>query len=141
MKLTKQNEMLPMLVGVCPSFADKLQELRNLFEEELTYTELGAFANHLVDLYKQGKTDEFAKVFNVVEKFYIEGDEFVKEAATIGLLEGLQNIAGNRDLEPEVFFKYLKPVSTKWWNELTKFWNAEIKYVGETINEKTKIQN
>jgi hypothetical protein len=125
-----KDKMLPMLVEACPSFANKLHEHRDFFEEEITYTELGVFANHLVDLHKQNKTDEFLNIFDVIEKLHIEGDEFVKEAATIGLLEGLQNIAGNQDLNPEIFFKYLKPVSVMRWNELNKFWNGESQFVG-----------
>src|SRR5687768_18578856 len=116
--MIKQHEMLPLLVEACPSFTDTLKDYREFFDEELTYTELGAFANHLVELYKENKTDDFEKVFDVVEKLHIEGDKFVKEAATIGLLEGLQNIAGNKDLDPEVFYPYLKPVSAIWWNDL-----------------------
>ena len=131
--MIKENEILPMIVEACPSFADKLREHREVLQEEITYTELGAFANYLVDLYKQEKTDDFVEIFEVVEKLHIEGNEFVKEAATIGFLEGLQNIAGNRDLEPEVFYKYLKPISAKWWNELNKFWNGENQFIGQTI--------
>ncbi len=124
--------MLSMLIEVCPSFTEKLHEHRELFGE-ITYAELGEFAHHLIDLYKQNKTNEFAKVFDVIERFHSEGNNYVKEAATIGLLEGLQNVAGNRDLKPEVFEKYLKPVSAKWWNELDKFWNGEIQFVGQTL--------
>lgn len=126
--------MLPILTEACPSFVNTLDNYRISFEEEITYVELGAFANHLVDLYKENKIDDFRQVFNVVEKLYIEGDKDVKEATTIGLLEGLQNISGNRDLTPELFYPYLKPVSAKWWIELNKFWNGEIKFVGQTID-------
>ena len=126
--------MLPILTEACPSFANTLDNYRISFEEEITYVELGAFANHLVDLYKENKIDDFRQVFDVVEKLYIEGDKDVKEATTIGLLEGLQNISGNRDLNPELFYPYLKPVSAKWWIELNKFWNGEIKFVGQTID-------
>lgn len=131
--MIQQNEMLPMLVEACPSFAEKLREHREFFEEEINYAELGEFAHHLIDLYKQNQTDEFAKIFDVIERFHIEGDDYVKEAATIGLLEGLQNISGNKGLNPEEFFKYLNPVSAKWWNQLNKFWNGEIKFVGQTL--------
>jgi len=41
-------------------------------------------------------------VFKVVERLHLEGDHFVKEAATIGLLEDIQNIAGNLALEPVI---------------------------------------
>ncbi len=133
--ITKE-EMLPMLVEACPSFADKWQEHMEEYHDEdnfLPYIALGAFARHLIGLYRENKTSEFEKVFQVVEKLHIEGEHYVREAATIGLLEGIQNIAGNTNLDPEIFYNYLEPVSSKWWNELNKFWNGDIKYVGQTF--------
>lgn len=47
----------------------------------------------------------------------------MKEAATIGLLEGIQNIMGKRRLAPEVFVQYLKPESMKLWKKLNDFWD------------------
>jgi hypothetical protein len=64
-------------------------------------------------------------IFGIIEKLYVEGDEYVKEAATIGLLEGIQNITGNRRLDPEVFVQYLKPESAKWWKKLNDFWDGK----------------
>lgn len=133
--ITKE-EMLPMLVEACPSFADKWQEHKKEYHDEdnfLPYIALGGFARHLIDLYRENKTSEFEKVFQVVEKLHIEGEHYVREATTIGLLEGIQNIAGSTNLDPEVFYNYLEPVSSKWWNELNKSWNGEIKYVGQTF--------
>ena len=94
-------------------------------EEELLYIDLGEFADHLIDLYNQAQTQEFPAVFSTVEELHTEGDEYVKEAATIGLLEGIQNIAGNRGLDAEVFVQYLKPESAKWWKNLNDFWDGK----------------
>ena len=135
--MIKRSEMLPMLVEACPTFSDEWKEHKLQFHDEedfLPYVALATFNNHLVNLYQENKTDDFEKVFDAIERLHIEGDEYVKESATIGLLEGLQNIAGNRGLDAEVFYSYLKPVSAKWWNELNKFWSGEIKFVGQTIN-------
>ncbi len=127
-----------MIVEACPSFANKWEEHKREYHDEenfLPYIALGELARLLIDLYRENKTSEFEAVFNVIERLHIEGEHYVKEAATIGFLEGIQNIAGNNDLDPEVFYEFLKPLSAKWWNELNKFWNAEIKYIGETIDD------
>ena len=132
-----KEQMLPMLVEACPSFADKWQEHKKEFADEenfLPYIALGEFAQYLIELEKQNQTSEFEKVFKVVEKIHLEGEPYVKEAATIGLLEGLQNILGN---DAEKFLKYLNPESLKWWNEINKFWNGDNKFVGQTINGKS----
>ena len=66
---------------------------------------------------------------------HLDGDQYVKEAATIGMLEGIQNVALNSGVEPESFVAYLKPESAKWWRQLNDFWEAKIPYVGATIDE------
>ena len=83
-------------------------------DEKILCTDLGEFAGHIVDLYKQNQTQEFPAVFDSSERLHIESDDYVKEAAIICLLEGIQNIAGNSGIDPEVFAPYLKPESAKW---------------------------
>ena len=138
--MIKRHEMLPILVEACPSFSEKWREHKLQFHDEedyLPYIALAELNNHLVDLYRENKTSDFEKVFEVIERLHIDGDDYVKEAATIGLLEGIQNIAGNQDLDPEVFYVYLKPVSAIWWNDLNKFWNGETDFVGKTLDAKS----
>ena len=127
--------MLPRLVAACPSFTQKWEEhKREYFDEEdyLPYVALGEFADHLLGLYLSGQTDELPASFAEIERLHLEGKAYVKEAATIGCLEGLQNIMGNRGLDAEVLVPFLGPESTKCWNQLNKFWSGEIRYVGET---------
>ncbi len=99
-------------------------------KEQLLYVDLGDFACHLVDLYKRNELNEFNQVFDVVELLHIDGDDFVKEAVTIGLLEGIQNIASNSGVNPEEFVGFLKPISANWWNNLNDFWSGKTEYVG-----------
>jgi hypothetical protein len=132
-----KEQMLPMLVQACPTFADKWNEHKQEYHDEkdfLPYVALGEFARHLIELEKQNQTNDFEKIFELIETFHLEGDPYVKEAATIGLLESLQNNLGN---EMEKFVKFLKPESLKWWDELNKFWNGEIQFVGQTVNGKS----
>lgn len=123
-----------MLAEACPSFADKWQKHKQEYADEknhLPYIALGEFARHLIELEKYSRTSEFENVFELIERLHLEGEPYVKEATTIGLLESLQNNLGN---DAERFEKYLKPNSLKWWNELNKFWNSENQFVGQTIN-------
>jgi hypothetical protein len=131
-----QDEVMPILLGVCPSFCQRWKEHKAFYDkEDLLYLDLSEFARHLIELYQGSQTGEFAEVFNAVERLHLEGDEFVREAAVIGLLEGIQNIAGNSGVDPESFFTYLQPKSRKWWRQLNDFWNGKIPYVGATIND------
>ena len=90
----------------------------------LLSVELGAFARHLVSLLRGGATSEFATVFAIVERLHIEGDPKVQEAVTIGLLEGIQNVAINNDVAPERFVPWLGPESLRWWRGLGDFWSG-----------------
>ncbi len=128
--ITKE-QVMPLFLRACPSFTAKWEEHRAYYDnEDLLYIDLGEFAHHLIELHKTNQTEELPAVFDVIEKLHIEGEAYVKEAATIGMLEAIQNVAGNNGINPEEFTCYLKPESAKWWRELNDFWNGEIQYVG-----------
>ena len=139
MKIT-QEQVTPLLIQACPSFTEKCEEHRAFYDhEDLLYVDLGEFAHHLVELHKTNQTGEFTAVFDVIERLHVEGDDYVKEAATIGMLEGIQNVAGKLGVDPEVFAPYLKPESEKWWRRLNDFWDGKIPYVGTTNNEAQQL--
>jgi hypothetical protein len=126
--------MIPLLLKACPSFQNKWDEhYAENGKEILYYVALGDFARHLLELYQQHQTETFPEVARAIEQLHIEGDHYVREAATIGLLEGIQNVWGNNDVDPEHFFRYLLPTSAKWWQSLNDFWNGKSKSVGEGL--------
>src|SRR5689334_11910337 len=103
MAITKE-QVMPLLLGACPSFSERWEKHRAFYDDEnLLYIDLGEFANHLVGLYETQEIREFPAVFQIIESLHLEGDDFVKEASVIGILEAIQNIAGNSGLDPELF--------------------------------------
>lgn len=133
--ITKE-QVMPLFLSACPSFAPVLENDRASYPDEgLLYIDMGELAHHMVDLIKSNQTSEFPAVFDVIERLHIEGDHYVKEAATIGMLEGIENIASNNGVDPEAFAPWLRTESRKWWHQLIDFWQAKIPYVGATINE------
>lgn len=117
---------MPPLLEACPSFSKRWEEfLENETEERLPYIEIGYFGHHLVDLLEQGDTREF----DIVERLHLEGDDYVRGLATIGLLESIQNHAAHRRVEernasPEAFEPYLRPETARWWRGLNNFWEG-----------------
>ena len=110
--MIKKDQVMPLLLEACPSFSGKWKEHLAFYEPEdetLLYLDLGEFAHHLVELHKSGSIEEFQTVFQIVDRLHLEGDHFVKEATTIGLLEDIQNVAGNTGIEPEEFLQYFGP--------------------------------
>ena len=127
---------MPLFLKACPSFAPDWEQYRAANPDEgLLYIDVSELAHHMVALIKSNQTSEFSAVFDVIERLHIEGDDYVKEAATIGVLESLQNIASNNGVDPEAFVPWLGLESRRWWRQLNDFWQAKIPYVGATIND------
>jgi len=61
------------------------------------YLALGDFAWHLIGMLERGETASLPAVFAAVERLHAEGEHYVREAATVGLLEALQNLNWFRD--------------------------------------------
>ncbi len=115
------------LVAACPEFAPQWQEFQDDWRDEPdespVYVPLAAFARHLIAKLERGETADLPAVFDAVERLHVEGDEFVREAATVGLLEGLQNLnLHSRGTTPEQFRPYLGPQTARWWDKLEAFW-------------------
>lgn len=131
--MIEKDEVMALLLVACPSFRDTWEEHQADWEDrDLLYLDLGAFARHLVTLVRAGDVDELPAVFEVVERLHVEGTRYVQEAATIGLLEDIQNQAERVGLTPDHFLPFLGPMSREWWKELNAFWSGTIEHVGET---------
>jgi hypothetical protein len=121
--------MMAPLLDACPSFQPAWQRFMDDWgaERDLPlYIALGDLAVHLLELLVLGKTSNFNAVFEVVERWHVDGDFYVREAATIGLLEGIQNVASHRTPDrSEEFVHWLRPVTRKWWFKLIAYWNGE----------------
>ncbi|MEM9505025.1 MAG: hypothetical protein AAGA01_13835, partial [Cyanobacteria bacterium P01_E01_bin.43] len=85
--MISKDQMMPLLIESCPSFQPILDEHRQYYGEEIPYVVLGEFAHHLLQLHHHHQTDLVPAVAQVIERLYVEGDPYVQEAATIGLLE------------------------------------------------------
>src|SRR4051794_30838623 len=100
---------MPLLMEACPSYHPPAED------HDLLYIALGDFAGHLRQLQQQSCTQDFPDIARVIERLHVEGDHYTREAATIGLLEGIQNVWGNQGVDPNLFAHHLLPVSALWW--------------------------
>ena len=120
-----QFEMIPLMLSACPSFESKWREFLDHWRDEHEpplYLALSDLARHLIEMLAHNDVASFPEVFAVVERWHVEGDSFVAEAATVGLLEALQNTNLHQSTDPEQFRSYLLPESSKWWDKLHGFW-------------------
>jgi hypothetical protein len=125
--ITRDRMFAPMLAA-CPGFKPAwdeflASEITNEPEEgPLYYTALGDLARHLIKDLLADRTSHFGPVFDVVETWIVDGDEYVRDAAAVGLLEGLQNHCGHSGVDAELFRPWLRSESIKAWDALNAFW-------------------
>src|SRR6478752_2096195 len=117
--MIRLEQVHDLLVAASPTFNTNLLLGDNLYEL------LGAFGRHLLELYNLDHATSFLNVGVMIENLHIDGDELVKNAATIGLLESLQNIWLNAGIDPMPFREWLLPVSREQWDALYEFWHGE----------------
>ncbi len=119
-------QMMPLLVEASPGFAECWREFQAEWADETSsphYLVLSGFARHMCSLLSSGDEEALRRIFAVIERLHIEGDQYVKEAATIGLLEDLQNTNLHlQSTSPDQFEKFLLPISAKWWKKVEDFW-------------------
>jgi len=123
--MIEPTDTMPLLVGACPSFKGKWQEHLDDLGNDAPYAAAGKFARHLLECHQRGDTAAFEAVGNAIERLLVEGTPWVQEFATIGVLEGIQNIWGHSTTSPEAFFPFLGPESQRRWQDLNRFWAGE----------------
>lgn len=124
--ITREHMFEPMLIAdpaFAPAWSAFVIEWQG--ENELPlYIALTALARHLIGKLAEGDTARFDAVFDVVERWHVEGTPSVREAASIGLLEDLQNGNLHRTTTPSAFLPWLRPVSRRWWDKVEAFWET-----------------
>jgi hypothetical protein len=121
-------DMFVPLLEADPSFSNRwhafVEEWRDEPDELPQYLALFDLARHLIGRLEAGDVAGFDTVFDVVERWHLEGDDYVREAASIGLLEDLQNGYLHKTTEPSDFEKWLRPTSRIWWDKLIAYWEG-----------------
>lgn len=125
--ITCETMFEPLLVAD-PSFQTRWAEFLAEWRDEPPlpfYLALSALAEHLLHRLRNNDTNGFDRVFAVVERWHTEGDAYVSEAASIGLLEALQNLSGGSGRRSIHIEQWLGPESRRWWDKLDRFWEGD----------------
>lgn len=121
------NDIMSELIAACPSFTPTWQAFQSEWRDEANslplYLVLADFGRHLISMIERGDLASLPSVFAAIERLHVEGEPRVREAATIGILESLQNHNLHKNgTDPEAFVPYLGPESARWWGKLHRFW-------------------
>jgi hypothetical protein len=122
----KHEEVDDLLIKLFPEF------IIDDIDEGFPYCVAGSFAFYLLEAFKSDSVNTLASAGAFIENLYSYKDDKIDNLATVGYLEAIQNVWGNNEVDPDEMCKYLGEESKKWWIELSKFWNGQIQYLGET---------
>jgi hypothetical protein len=106
--ITRETMFAPLLEAD-PSFEPVWTEFLAYWSGEPLplYLALSDLGRHLDDQLNTDRTERFPEIFSVVECWHVLGDDYVREAATKGLLESI--------MPEEAYLYWLGPESQKAW--------------------------
>jgi len=124
--MINKYHVMPLVLEACPSFKRKWTiERAGTIDERLNdcllYVDLGELSMHLIQLHQMKQVDEYPAVFTLIERFLSEGDDYVKEAVTVGLFESLRNLAENHQVDLRILESFLHTDSLQWWKRISDF--------------------
>jgi hypothetical protein len=124
------TEMLRLLLEACPDLVPMWDEWRNEFRDDPDgpplFTFLHEVASVLEQMLEDGDQTGIRRVFDLVERFNVDGDRDVQMYATLGIIENAQGLAAMEDgdmvaIGPK-FYDYLGPVSKTRWDRVEAMW-------------------
>lgn len=126
--MIKRKDMFAPLLEALPAF----RPIREAFVERWTdnsnnhfdapgdlpeYLLLGDLARWLLGLLRSGDIESVRQALSVVERWLLDGDQYVQEATTIGFIETLQNNIEDDETRRRVFALF-GPEGKRWWTTL-----------------------
>ncbi|MCP4778685.1 MAG: hypothetical protein GY880_31100 [Planctomycetaceae bacterium] len=123
--MIERTAMMAALQETCPEFAPACDAFVAEWSDEPEipyYLLLGDFSRYIVGLLVSDDRKQLRAAFDLIESFHQDGDAYVREAATIGILENIQNTNLHDQTTPDQFVEYLQPISLKYWRKLYDFW-------------------
>ncbi|WP_162930117.1 hypothetical protein [Pseudophaeobacter sp. EL27] len=124
--MINRKQMFEPIIVAYPNFYGKWQEFLDNWAGDLDGLPYYLLISDLVcecsELLSSGRTEELGKIFEVVERWLMEGEPYVKEAAIVGFIEDLQNENLHTGTEPKDFAQYLQSETAFWWGKVEDFW-------------------
>ncbi|EKV03932.1 hypothetical protein Lepto7375DRAFT_6252 [Leptolyngbya sp. PCC 7375] len=111
--MIKRSSIVNAIKYSVPDFASTCDAFVVEWSEELElpyYLLLGEFSRYLIFLLEANDKKQLKSAFELIESLCRDDDEYVREAATIGILENIQNANLHARIEPNQLIEYHKSV-------------------------------
>jgi hypothetical protein len=120
--LTRHNMMVPLVEAV-PSFAPVWESCIEGWtgegEQDMPiYLGLSMLADHLIVALERGDAACLRAAFPVIERWFLQGDTYVTNAAAVGLFEDLDEADRYTSASVEEMQAWLTPGSQVWWHSI-----------------------
>ena len=86
---------------------------------------MAELANYVVDTFELGDSQAAHKAFEFAESLIVDGRDEEVNAAVIGFLETVQNVASHRKCGSDAFETFLGPSSRDQWAILNETWKGK----------------
>jgi len=131
-EIIEYEEVVNLIIKFIPDFTIPKEDM------DLPYLVAGFFSDYIADQIIIDDLHKLNKSIELIEILHKNGSSKVKELATIGILESIQNKYGNNQIIIDKLIPKFGDETKIWWNQLNKFWNKEIAFVGQTIEEEKR---
>ena len=120
--LTRRDMMRPLVEAV-PAFMPHWELCLGGWEGEgeqdtPNYLALNMLADQLIWALEKSDDSYLRAAFSVVERWFIEGDDYVQNATCVGLFEDLEEADRYTTCSVEEMRAWLGPVSRVWWHSI-----------------------
>jgi len=117
------SRVLEEITARYPSFAINLTSLSA--EEVSDLRLMGELASQSVDLFETGHIQDIAPAFDLAEELLASPFDVERDAAVLGFLETIQNVASHRKCGMVAFEQFLGSKSQAAWSELIEVWRGK----------------
>jgi hypothetical protein len=91
-----------------------------------SYNDMHVFVEFTLEaLYEKGNLERTRRVFRLLERLFIEGDQEVRNLIGLGFFESLRNIASRRPYGSKPFEEFMGPTSIQIWREIERQWRGK----------------
>jgi hypothetical protein len=118
--------MSPFAVEIIRDYPTLESAVHSLCAEKASDSRLMAeLASHVVDLFQAEHPEKVQPAFDIAERLLLSGEETDRQAATLGFLETVQNVASHRPCGASAFEQFLGPQSQSAWSTLSEIWKGK----------------
>jgi len=122
-----RDQMFVLMLDAHPGFSELWNEFADKWSKELKGLPYHLLMSDVVrecsKMLAGGQKHHISKILEVVERWLLEGDPYVRNVAIIGFIEGIQNSSVHDGTEPKDFIQFLGPESSFWWRKVDRFWS------------------